>query len=138
MPQQPTTPQPSPQPTSSFEGSSFIQPNNFAAAPAANFSTDNSAPANNFFNQTAPTQPLPQNDFFNFSNTEQPASSPSLDTPSATELVSQINTQPATPPREQPSAEERPMGEAATSNDENDSFEPGWLTPKVFKGTSIG
>lgn len=40
---------------------------------------------------------------------------------------------------ERPSAEERPMGEIASTSDEKEtSFEPGWLTPKVFKGTSVG
>jgi hypothetical protein len=40
---------------------------------------------------------------------------------------------------ERPSAEERPSGEAITSEGETEAgFEPGWLTPKVFKGTSVG
>lgn len=45
--------------------------------------------------------------------------------------------QPTQPNR--PSAEERPMGEAAISIEEEVvSPEPDWLTPKVFKGGSIG
>lgn len=40
---------------------------------------------------------------------------------------------------ERPSSEERPAGEAVISEGESESsFEPGWLTPKVFKGTSVG
>ncbi len=40
---------------------------------------------------------------------------------------------------ERPSQEERPSGEGATSTGEAETgFEPGWLTPKVFKGTGIG
>lgn len=41
--------------------------------------------------------------------------------------------------QDRPSAEERPMGEAAISTEEEVvSPEPDWLTPKVFKGGSIG
>ncbi len=38
----------------------------------------------------------------------------------------------------QPSAEERPSGERAISDDEVVTPEPDWLTPKVFKGSSLG
>src|SRR3989344_4213956 len=46
-----------------------------------------------------------------------------------------ISTQPVQPENEpQPSPEERPMGEGIIS----ETPEPDWLTPKIFKGSSIG
>lgn len=43
--------------------------------------------------------------------------------------------QPASNVANTPSPEERPAGEA--TNSEGSEFEPDWLTPKIFKGTSI-
>lgn len=43
-----------------------------------------------------------------------------------------VNT--AQPTSDQPSPEERPAGEGVIS----ESIEPEWLTPKIFKGTSLG
>ncbi len=39
-----------------------------------------------------------------------------------------------TPPQNQPSPEELPVGEAVVS----ETVEPEWLTPKIFKGSSLG
>ncbi len=44
------------------------------------------------------------------------------------------HTQPAQPAFQQPSPEERPAGEGVIQ----ETVEPEWLTPKIFKGSSIG
>lgn len=50
-------------------------------------------------------------------------------------LPNEVGSQPTQQPQTyQPSPEEHPAGERVVT----DSPEPGWLTPKVFKGTSVG
>lgn len=44
------------------------------------------------------------------------------------------NTAPIPSPEPQPSPEERPLEEGVVS----ETFEPEWLTPKIFKGSSLG
>ncbi len=69
---------------------------------------------------------------------EQPSSSPAL---SFDQFMPQNQPQTAPPQVDNnsnntPSAEERPAGEGISS--ESSEVEPDWLTPKIFKGTSIG
>ncbi|MCR4306017.1 MAG: hypothetical protein NUV73_02960 [Candidatus Daviesbacteria bacterium] len=63
-----------------------------------------------------------------------PQSAPEFTTPQVVPSASQAQTSANAGDQNQPSPEERPAGEGVVS----ETVEPEWLTPKIFKGTSIG
>lgn len=63
----------------------------------------------------------------------EPFVTPPVVTPSQSQQPADASQQ-VTTSENQPSPEERPVGEGVVS----ETIEPEWLTPKVFKGTSIG
>lgn len=64
----------------------------------------------------------------------QPQSVSEFTVPQVVPSVSQSQTSANVGDNNQPSPEERPVGEGVVS----ETVEPEWLTPKIFKGTSLG
>lgn len=63
-----------------------------------------------------------------------PVTHPQVTPVDAGDHIQPVNVSPSTMPANQPSPEERPVEEGVYS----ETVEPEWLTPKIFKGSSLG